>query len=253
MQWAIQKSPESPFFSHAHEGICYTVMVMKRFPFLSESTRRLLATMGLLFFSAAAIVFAFPGTRPYLVGAWTNAILLVFLLVLTATGIQALFKKRWLSTFFHLGAALILIGGGLTASHAKEGHIVFTDALYAPIEYRQCLIDGDRVALHSFEIPTYPNGMPRQYITRLAFPEGLRTVKVNAPLRRKGWTYYQMSYQQVVGDYGEPLLNTILTVRKDPGATITFCGYATLILAAFAMAIRETFRRHRAQQQECMA
>jgi hypothetical protein len=61
-----------------------------------------------------------------------------------------------------------------------------------------------------------------------------------------------MSYQQVEGYYGEPVFNTILTVRKDPGANITFCGYALLILAAFTQAIRTTMRHQRLRAQEVM-
>lgn len=213
----------------------------------------LCATLTLLAFSAVAIVLAFPSKRPLLQSPWTNGILLAFLVCLGGVTLRALWRKRWVSALFHLGTMLIVIGGGLTAGYAKEGQLIFTDASYAPLEYRQCLIDGDRVALHSFEVPTYPDGMPKQYITHLVFPEGTRTVSVNAPLRRKGWTYYQMSYQQVEGYYGEPVYNTILTVRKDPGATVTFCGYGTVILAAFLLALRETARRNQLRRQEVVA
>lgn len=212
----------------------------------------LCATLTLLFLSVMAIVLAFPSARTLLQSQWLNGILLALLICLGGITLRALFRKRWLSALFHLGTMAIIIGGGITAGYTKEGQIIFTDASYAPPEYRQCVIDGDRIALHSFEMPTYPDGMPQQYITHLMFPEGMHTVSVNAPLRRKGWTYYQMSYQQVEGYYGEPVFNTILTVRKDPGANITFCGYALLILAAFAQAIRTTIRHQRLRAQEVM-
>lgn len=210
----------------------------------------LYATLILLFLSVMAIVLAFPSARSLLHSQWVNGILLALLVCLGYITLRALFRKRWLSALFHLGTMAIIIGGGITAGYTKEGQIIFTDAPYAPPEYRQCIIDGDRVALQSFEMPTYPDGMPKQYITHLIFPEGIQTVSVNAPLRRKGWTYYQMSYQQVEGYYGEPVFNTILTVRKDPGATLTFCGYALIILAAFAQAIHTTMRHKVLRTQE---
>lgn len=204
----------------------------------------------LLFLSAMAIVLAFPAMRGLLASSWTDGVMLGLLLLLGELSLDALLRKRWMSALVHLGAALIIVGGGLTAGKAKEGQIVFTDAAYAPPEYRQCIIGGDRVALHSFEMPTYPDGMPKQYITHLIFPEGIRTVSVNAPLRRKGYTYYQMSYQQVEGYYGEPIYNTVLTVRKDPGATFTFWGYGCIVVAAFALAFRESLGQRKMRQGE---
>ena len=101
---------------------------------------------------------------------------------------------------------------------------------------------GDRVALESFEIETYPNGMPKQYRTRLYFPEGVREVSVNHPLRRKGYTYYQMSYAQAFDPYGRPVWQTILSVRKDPGVPFVFAGYGLLALATLLVAIRSEVR-----------
>lgn len=213
----------------------------------------LCATLTLLALSAMAIVLAFPATRGLLLTRWTDMAMLALLACLGCTTLRALWRKRWLSALFHLGAALLIVGGGLTAGYAKEGQIIFTDAPYAPPEYRQCLIDGDRVALQAFEMPIYPDGMPQQYITHLIFPEGTRTVSVNAPLRRKGWTYYQMSYQEVEGYYGEVVFNTILTVRKDPGVPFTFSGYGVIILAAFALAIREMVQNTRQRRREVTA
>lgn len=207
----------------------------------------------LLFLSAMAIVLAFPATRSILTSSWTNGVMLCTFVVVGELVLDALWRKRWISALIHLGVALIIMGAGITAGQTKEGQIVFTDADYAPAEYRQCIVGGERVALHSFEMPTYPDGMPQQYITHLIFPEGTKTVSVNAPLRRKGYTYYQMSYQQVEGYYGEPIYNTILTVRKDPGAKFTFWGYGCVIVAAFALAIRESLLQNKARKLEVTA
>jgi hypothetical protein len=200
-----------------------------------------------------AIVFAFPKTHAWLTSAWSNGALLAILAGLVVTTGAALLNKRWLSALFHCGAAFIIVGGGLTAGYTKEGQVTLTDYTYAPFEYRQFLLEGERIALHSFEVPTYPNGMPRQYISHLVFPEGTKTVSVNHPLKRNGWTFYQMSYQKDPGYYGEPVFSTILTLRKDPGYPYTFCGYGLIIVAAFAFALRETCKRSKAQHQEGLA
>ncbi len=141
----------------------------------------------------------------------------------------------------------------------------------------------DRLALEAFRIETYPNGMPSQYISELRFNDDERhTLAVNAPLRRKGLTYYQMSaYTRMVpavDRYGMPVYFKVLafddnlqprfdeqgravyygenfeypveyrmeftelSVRSDPGAPITFVGYGLLVLGALGMALREERR-----------
>lgn len=195
--------------------------------------------------SAVAVLLAFPAMHFLLQTVWWRTLIGCFLGGLLLIVCRAAFKKRWLSVGFHLGMMFVLIGGWITADYAKEQHLILTDCTYAPHEFRQCLVEGDRVMLHAFEIPTYPNGMPQQYRSHLIFPEGVRTVEVNAPLRRKGWTYYQMSYDCVAGFYGESVYRTMLVARKDPGVAVTFCGYLVLTLSALALAIRETLRRPR--------
>ena len=102
------------------------------------------------------------------------------------------------------------------------------------------MIGGELVTLDSFTIEKYPNGMPKQYRTVLLFPEGERhEISVNHPLKRKGFTYYQMSYSQGADPYGEPVWVTHLTLRRDPGAPVTFAGYGLLVLAALGLAVRE--------------
>ena len=211
-------------------------------PWRSRLCFRTCATLLLLGLSALAILFAFPGTHTFLKTPLTNGILLLLLGVLLFTTGRALINRRWLSALFHCGAGLVIIGGGITAGYAQDGQVLLTDSTYAPPEYRQFLLEGERIALHSFDILTYDNGMPKQYVSRLVFPDGVHEISVNAPLRRKGWTFYQMSYQTQEGPYGEPIFSTVLTLRKDPGVGFTFCGYGTLVLAAILLAIRETCR-----------
>jgi hypothetical protein len=68
---------------------------------------------------------------------------------------------------------------------------------------------------------------PRQYSSALTFlePSGITrqaTVRVNAPLRHRGFTFYQSSY----GDDGEVF--SVLQVRRDPGAPTVYVGFVLL-------------------------
>ena len=146
--------------------------------------------------------------------------------------------SRWAGVGTLLALAVV-VGGALTAGYAKQWEIWLVDSPIAPVEYRQRMIQGERVALERFEVEAYPNGQPKQYRTTLRFLEGAREIAVNKPLRRNGLTYYQMSYAQGQDPYGEPVWQTMILVRQDPGWPVVFAGYALLVAAAVAMALRE--------------
>ena len=202
--------------------------------------------LALLALAACAAVLAFPGTRTILRTTWANAALLALLAACVGCALWALARRRWLCALFHAGAAAVIVGGGLTADHARTWQVGLVDSPIAPPEYATWRTegkpDGEVVALESFTIETYPDGMPKQYRTRLRFPEGVREIAVNRPLRRKGLTYYQMSYARAWDPYGQPVWQTILSVRKDPGVPVVFAGYGALALAALGMAIRESLQ-----------
>lgn len=193
----------------------------------------------LLALAGVSVVLAFESQRGMLqtagcrAGAWG---LLVIFAVLT---VWALWRRRWVSALFHSGALAVVVGGALTAGYAKQWELWLVDSPIAPVEYRQRMIQGERVALERFEVEAYPNGQPKQYRTTLRFPEGAREISVNKPLRRNGLTYYQMSYAQGQDPYGEPVWQTMILVRQDPGWPVVFAGYALLVAAAVAMALRE--------------
>lgn len=208
---------------------------------LARLGRPMVAVLMLLL-AAAAAALAFPKLHGVLRMPATYAVLWALLLAFVAVTLRALWRRRWLSALFHAGAAAVIVGGGVTASKAKTWQVGLVDSPIAPPEYRQRVIGGDLVALKSFTIETYPDGMPRQYRTRLLFPEGEREVSVNRPLRRKGFTYYQMSYSKAYDPYGRQVWQTHLTVRRDPGVAVTFAGYGALALAAALMAMREVRR-----------
>ena len=200
------------------------------------------AAAALLALAAASAALAFPRVQGVLGSAWANAVLWALLLVCVGMGAVASARRRWLSALFHAGAAAVIVGGGLTAGYAKSWQVALVDSPLAPPELRQRVVAGESVSLRKFEIETYEDGMPKQFRTTLSFPEGERTIAVNKPLRRKGITYYQMSYSQARDPYGQTWWVTHLSLRRDPGVAVTFAGYGALILAALGTAIRELAR-----------
>lgn len=214
--------------------------LMSMFSRLCARLWRPVAATCLLLSAAGAAVLAFPKTHEVLGSAWFHAALWVLLLVFVAVTLRALWRRRWVSALFHAGAAAVIIGGGITAGYAKTWEVGLVDSPIAPPEYRQRMIGGELVTLGAFMIDTYPDGMPKQYRTQLIFPEGEREeVSVNRPLRRNGFTYYQMSYSKAYDPYGQQVWQTHLTVRRDPGVAVTFAGYGALVLASLLMAVRE--------------
>ncbi len=57
------------------------------------------------------------------------------------------------------------------------------------------------VKLNQFILETYPNGMPKEYISNVTFIEGNKTlnsiIKVNQPAKFKDLTFYQASYNVI--------------------------------------------------------
>ena len=193
----------------------------------------------LLALAGVSVVLAFESQRGMLQTAECRVVAWGLLGVFAVLMVWALWRRRWVSALFHGGALAVVVGGALTAGYAKQWEMWLVDSPIAPVEYRQRMIQGERVALERFEVESYPNGQPKQYRTTLRFPEGAREIAVNNPLRRKGLTYYQMSYAQGQDPYGEPVWQTMILVRQDPGWPVVFAGYALLVAAAVAMALRE--------------
>ena len=199
-----------------------------------------LAALGLLALAGLSIALAFPATHPWLNTLPANLLLWGLLLGLAALTLRALLKRRWTSALFHGGFALVIVGGAITAGYAETRDIGLVDSPIAPPELCQADIGGETVSLERFAIETYPgSAMPKQYRSRLRFPDGaVREVSVNRPLRRNGFTIYQMSYTRGWDPYGNEVFQTILTVRRDPGARWVFAGYGVLAAATLLAAIR---------------
>lgn len=196
----------------------------------------------ILLLSGGAIVFAFPATHGWLHHWGFNAILWAVLILLAAVTLRALVRRQWVSGLAHAGMIAVILGGALTAWKAKEEEKLLIDSPLAPRVYREWTVNGESCVLESFRIERYENGMPKQYRTRLAFPEGTSELSVNSPLRRKGITYYQMSYTEAKDPMGGHAWCTILTARRDPGVSWVFAAYGIFLLAALIMAVREEVR-----------
>ena len=75
---------------------------------------------------------------------------------------------------------------------------------------------GFEVRCDFFEIQFYRNGMPKEYLSRLTIIENGKEIRsqeieVNAPLKHRGVTFYQASYQ--------PFKDTFVITVSDPGET----------------------------------
>ena len=192
----------------------------------------------LLALAALSLVLAFPKSHGLLQTAGCTGVLWGLLGALAAVALRALWKRRWVSALFHAGALCLVVGGALSAGHAKTWEVWLEDSPFATPEMRQRVVKGELVTLERFEIERYENGMPKQFRTTLRFPDGLQQIEVNRPLRRKGLTYYQMSYHERPDAYGQPVRMTMLLLREDPGWPVVFSGYGLLAAAALLLAVR---------------
>lgn len=141
--------------------------------------------------------------------------------------------------FLHLGFAL---AAGALALKA-----------FCPIEKGEAALragesvdlDGDVLVLKRFDVPKYPSGNPRQYVSSVhvvcpngdGAPEVVNAeISVNHPLRHKGRWVYQSSYDAAGEEY------TVLSVVKDPHLPIAALGGVLLFAGALLLAVREARR-----------
>ena len=201
------------------------------------------AVVSAVFFLALAVIsaiLAFPDKTWLLTTPVATAICWVLLIGSVIAAVWALVCRRWTWAFFHAGLACIVVGGALTAAHAEVRDLTLTASEYARAADRQTMVEGDIVTLKSFRIERYPNSMmPKQYYSVVAFPEGEYEISVNHPLRRKGLTYFQHSWDKTQTPYGDIVLWTVLRVRRDIGAPVVFIGYGLIVLGALLRAVWE--------------
>lgn len=128
---------------------------------------------------------------------------------------------------------VLLVAGVLCAAVARHGPRVVNDVMMA---------DGDRAEvcedlelyLDRFGIDCYPSGKPRQFVSevrvldRKANSIEAAEIRVNRPLRRKGWWIYQFS----CGSDESGALVTVLHCVKDGLLPLAALGGLLMLLGA---------------------
>ena len=108
-------------------------------------------------------------------------------------------------------------------------------------------LDGGVLVLKGFEVPKYPGGKPRQYVSDVHVvsgagvdgrkPEAVHAkISVNHPLRWNGWWLYQSSYDAVRESY------TVIEAVRDPFLPMAALSGIFLLLGS-AMMCRGCFVR----------
>jgi cytochrome c biogenesis protein len=116
-------------------------------------------------------------------------------------------KGKWSRTgvyVVHFSILVIFLGAFIGMLYGEKGSVMLpelqaTDKVFrqkdsSPVEL------GFTVRCDSFGIEFYPNGMPKEYKSRLTIIDQNREVltkdiEVNSPLQYRGYTFYQSSYQ----------------------------------------------------------
>lgn len=115
-------------------------------------------------------------------------------------------KYRW--SFFsfmvvHFSLIIIFLGALLGAIFGFIGNISLIEGassnIVQPFRKKDLHFLPFSLKLNRFILETYPNGMPKEYISYTTIYDGGKifnaTIKVNAPLKYKGYKFYQANYQ----------------------------------------------------------
>ena len=125
-----------------------------------------------------------------------------------------------------LGLALAAIGRIPFGKSA--GDLVLAEGDRAEIE------EGMMLCLDRFDIPRYPSGRPRQYVSEVRTLDtrtgarGAAAISVNHPLRWNGWWIYQYGH----GPDGEGIECTRLCCVRDPMLPVAALGGLLVLLGA---------------------
>lgn len=116
-------------------------------------------------------------------------------------------KGKWSRTgvyIVHASILFIFFGAAIGYFNGFKGSVTIPETmerdsivLFDSKEIKQL---GFTVRCNSFAIDFYPNGMPKEYTSNLTILENgaeilTRDIEVNGPLKYKGITFYQSSYQ----------------------------------------------------------
>lgn len=99
-------------------------------------------------------------------------------------------NRRHGPDFLHIGLIVLVFGAMLTARTRTES------ILYLAKGQTGSLPDGTAITLTDLKEERYPDGRPKSWESSIALEGGaIALVKVNSPLRLKGWTIYQQDWK----------------------------------------------------------
>ncbi len=238
------------------------------------SNARTWAVLLCLLLAAGSIVLAFFGSARAgeLMRSDTALICGGMLALLSVViGVRALLRGLVGSGCLHIGLALVL-GGAAWGTH-------FATVGMLPLRNGECsnvLVDstGEKIVgtlpffvyLDKFEVNFYPEteadraarkGTPiKEYVSfvrlredaqKIVLPEQTAEIRVNQPLRHKGWWVYQMSWGEYKTPAGESRLYTVLQCSKDRGWPVVFAGFIVCLLGLAIFSARIVLRGFREQ------
>ncbi|MGC8966347.1 MAG: cytochrome c biogenesis protein ResB [Caldimicrobium sp.] len=107
--------------------------------------------------------------------------------------------------FVHFSLIVVIIGALIGSLLGYRGNMEIlegeTSNIVQPFRKKEPIYLDFSVKLNQFVLETYPNGMPKEYISNVTFIDGNRTmdaiIKVNQPVKYKDITFYQASYNMI--------------------------------------------------------
>jgi cytochrome c biogenesis protein len=116
--------------------------------------------------------------------------------------------NRWahLSVYIvHLSIVIIIIGAIIGAIWGYRGSMSIVEGQSSntvlPLKDKEPIFLDFSVKLNKFIIDFYPDGTPKEYISNVTIIDGNNTfdavIKVNSPLKYKGISFYQASYDTI--------------------------------------------------------
>jgi len=116
--------------------------------------------------------------------------------------------NRWayLSVYIvHLSVVIVIIGALIGAIWGYRGNMAIiegqTSNIVQPFRKKEPIFLNFFVKLNKFNLELYPDGTPKEYVSNVTIIDGNKTlnslIKVNAPLKYKGLSFYQANYDTI--------------------------------------------------------
>lgn len=129
-------------------------------------------------------------------GAWTR-----LGVIIVHVSILVIFVGSLIGNFFGFKASVMIPEGSST------------DKVYASTDTHEPIqLDGFTVRCDQFDLTYYDTGMPSDYISKLTVVNAdnstfTQIIEVNEPMKHKGLTFYQSSYQAIEGQFSARIIN----------------------------------------------